>query len=496
MKKKSAGLDNIPNKLLKIAAEVVAPSLTKIFIQSIITGTFPEEWKEARVSPLYKNGAKNDPSNYRPISVIPTVSKIYEKIIYDQLYDYLNTHNLLTHCQSGFRSFHSTLTTLLEATNDWSVNIDNGMLNGVVFIDLKKAFDTIDHEILLLKLSNYGVDSTSLKLFESYLTNRSQKCKVNGELSNSSPLTCGIPQGSSLGPLLFLIYINDLPNCLDMAQPRMFADDTSVSYASASLDEIQNVINSELKNLNSWLIANRLSLNITKTEFMIIGSRQRMNATQNDIAIRMRDREINRADVVKSLGMHIDRHLSWSEHIHKISKKISSAIGALKRARPFISCKTAVQVYTALIQPHFDYCCSVWDELGSTLATKLQKLQNRAARVITRSSYDADAGALLALLQLDNLSIRRKKIKAQLMFKILKGNAPSYLKSLFSVRTLDYDVRNNRSKLNIPKPRTNYLKRSISYSGALLWNNLPQEIRNLPNLSQFKRATNDCYVDI
>ena len=229
---------------------------------------------------------------------------------------------------------------------------------------------------------------------------------------------------------------------------------------------------------------------------MIIGSRQRVNATQNDIAIRIRDREINRADVVKSLGIHIDRHLSWSEHIHKISKKISSAIGALKRARPFISCKTAVQVYTALIQPHFDYCCSVWDELGSTLATKSQKLQNRAARVITRSSYDADAGALLTLLQLDNLSIRRKKIKAQLMFKILKGNAPSYLKSLFSVRTLDYDVRNNRSKLNIPKPRTNYLKRSICYSGALLWNNLPQEIRNLPNLSQFKRATNDCYVDI
>ena len=438
--KKSAGLDNIPNKLLKLAAEVVAPSLTKIFIQSIITGIFHEEWKEARVSPLYKSGAKNDPSNYRPISVIPTVSKIYEKIIYDQLYDYLNTYNLLTHCQSGFRSFHSTLTALLEATNDWSVNIDNGMLNGVVFIDLKKAFDTIDHEILLLKLSNYGVDSTCLKLFESYLTNRSQKCKVNGELSNSSPLTCGIPQGSSLGPLLFLIYINDLPNCLDMAKPRMFADDTSVSYASDSLDEIQNVINSELKNLNSWLIANRLSLNITKTEFMIIGSRQRMNATQNDIAIRIRDREINRADVVKSLGMHIDRHLSWSEHIHKISKKISSAIGALKRARPFISCKTAVQVYTALIQPHFDYCCSVWDELGGTLATKLQKLQNRAARVIARSSYDADADALLTLLQLDNLSIRRKKIKAQLMFKILKGNAPSYLRSLFSVRTCSMRV--------------------------------------------------------
>ena len=137
--------------------------------------------------------------------------------------------------------------------------------------------------------------------------------------------------------------------------------------------------------------------------------------------------QIYKAQCVKSLGMHIDRHLSWSEHIHKISKKISSAIGAFKRARPFISCKTAVQVYTALIQPHFDYCCSVWDELGGTLATKLQKLQNRAARVITRSSYDADAGALLTLLQLDNLSIRRKKIKAQLKFKILKEGLQSVM---------------------------------------------------------------------
>ena len=327
------------------------------------------------------------------------------------------------------------------------------MLNGVVFINPKKAFGTIDHEVLLLKLSNYGVDSTSLRLFESCLTNS----KVNDELSNSSRLTCGIPQGSSFGLLLFFFYINDLLNCLDMAQPRMFADDTSVSDASGSLDEIQNVINSELKNLNSWLIANRLSLNITKTEFVVIGSPQRMNATQNDIAVRIHDREINRVEI-KSLGMHIDRHLSWSEHIHKISKKISSTIGTLKRARPFISCKTAVQVYTALIQPHFDYCCSVWDELGGTLVTKLRKLQNRAARVITRCSYDAHAGTLLTLLQLDNLSIRRKGIKVQLMFKILKGNAPSYLKSFFSVCTLEYDLRNNGSKLHIPKPRTSYLK--------------------------------------
>ena len=159
---------------------------------------------------------------------------------------------------------------MLEATSDWSINIDNGLINGVVFIDLKKAFDTIDHQIMLQKLKNYGIDEMSLTWFESYLTNRTQKCRVNDHFSNSAPVTCGVPQGSNLGPILFLIYINDLPNCLNHATPRMFADDTSISYSASTTSELQNVINSELKKLNSWLITNRLSLNTVKTEFMVI----------------------------------------------------------------------------------------------------------------------------------------------------------------------------------------------------------------------------------
>lgn len=203
--RKAAGLDNIPSRLLKMAGNIIAPSLTLIFIKSINTGIFPTEWKLARVTPIFKKGKRDDPHNYRPISIIPTVAKIFEKTIYDQLCDYLNDNNLLTHCQSGFRSLHSTLTALIEATNSWSVNIDNGLVNGVIFIDLEKAFDTIDHTILVRKLRKYGVDSGSLKWFESYLCDRNQKCSANGHLSNTTPVSCGVPQGSNLGPLLFLV---------------------------------------------------------------------------------------------------------------------------------------------------------------------------------------------------------------------------------------------------------------------------------------------------
>ncbi|CAB3979077.1 Hypothetical predicted protein [Paramuricea clavata] len=177
-----------------MAAQVVAPSLTGIFSASIRTGIFPKEWKASRVTPIFKSNPKSNPSNYRPISIIPAIANIFEKIFSDQLYEYVNTNEILTSCQSGFRSLHSMVTAMLEATSDWSMNIDNGLINGVVFIDLKKAFDTIDHQIMLQKLRNYDIDQMSLTWFESYLTNQTQKCRVNDQLSNSAPVTCGVPQ--------------------------------------------------------------------------------------------------------------------------------------------------------------------------------------------------------------------------------------------------------------------------------------------------------------
>ena len=232
---KVTGLDSISARLLRECPDLISKSLTRIFNQSIVTGIFPDEWKNARITPLFKNAGKRiDPSNYRPISIIPVV----ERIIYDQLHNYLVANNLLSSHQSGFRSLHSTVTTLLEATDSWSLNIDRGFVNTIVFLDLKKAFDTVDHNIL----------------------------------------QCGVPQGTVLGPrLLLLLYINDLPNCLHYSQRKMYADDTSITFASNNVEEINECINSDLEEIRVWLAANELTLNMTKTEFLLIGSRQRLS---------------------------------------------------------------------------------------------------------------------------------------------------------------------------------------------------------------------------
>ena len=231
-------------------------------------GIFPSEWKIARVVPLHKKGSRSFLDNYRPISILPVISKIFEKILYEQLYEYFTTNNLLSEQQFGFRRFHSTSTALLDCTDEWYVNMDRGLYNLAVFLDLKKAFDTVNHDILLAKLELYVIKNTPLMLFKSYLSDRSQQCQVNGQLSTLKYLKYGVPQSLILGPLLFLIYINDLPNCLQHSTARMFADDTNITVSGKSIKEAEVAVNADLNNIREWLLSNRLSLNLVKTEYL------------------------------------------------------------------------------------------------------------------------------------------------------------------------------------------------------------------------------------
>ena len=483
---KATGIDKISCKIIKIAAPAIADSLTYIFNQAITLSTFPDQWKVARVTPLYKSGQRNIPGNYRPISVLPAISKIMERILYNQIYNYLTTFGLLSNSQFGFRKSHSTATALLECTNEWYVNLDRKLFNLVVFIDLKKAFDTVDHQILFKKLQHYGIKGQAHSLLKSYLTNRSQKCQLNGFVSSEQPIKCGVPKGSILGPLLFLLYINDLPECLDNTRPRLFADNTNLTASGESLNDIEIAVNSDLENLRNWLMANKLSLNVAKTEFMLIGPK-RMK-TDSSLNILIENKQIKQVNECKTLGILIDQHLSWNNNTKNICKKVTAGISALRRVKPFVSKETLISIYNAIIRPHFDYCCEVWDVFGKTQSDRLQKLQNRAARVIMSMSNDIDQSTALQTLGWEPLYIMRRKTKAKLMYKVLNKMAPEPLTKLFTYKNeiTNHKLRNISTSLCVPQPRTNSMKNSFMYDGAHLWNSIPNEVRECKTLSLFR----------
>ena len=283
---------------------------------------------------------ESNPNNYRPISVISTVAKVMERIVYDQFYSYLTDKKLLTKYQSGFRSLHSTVTALLGATNQCYFNIDNDMVTAVVFLDLAKAFDTIDHTILLKKLNLYGVHENTVKWFHSYLTGRQQKCEVNGTLSESSFISTGVPRGSISGPLLFLLYINDLPCCLKHSKARMYADDTNITTSASNFNDTEKLVNEDLDSIKQWLLANKLSINVTKTEYILVCSKYKSAQFTRPLNIKLGSDSIERVDASKSLGIYIDEHLTWSAHIDYSAKKISSALGGLKQIRAYVPIDT------------------------------------------------------------------------------------------------------------------------------------------------------------
>ena len=221
-------------------------------------------------------------------------------------------------------------------------------------------------------MNRCGIQGKTLDWFKSYLTNRTQRCSVNGCLSDLTTLKCGVPQGTILGPLFFLIYINDLPNCLSFSIPTMYADDTHITYAGSDLHLIQSSLSHDLEKLSKWLVSNRLTFNATKSEFMLIGSRRRSSTLSDDTQLSIDNVPIEQVPTVKSLGIYIDENLTWYPHIDKLCKKIASTTGAIKRVKPFVPQSNLLNIYNSLVQSHFDYCSLVWGNCGKTLSNKLQ----------------------------------------------------------------------------------------------------------------------------
>ena len=335
---KATGSDNIGPRLLKLAAPFISDSLTYICNQSIINSTFPDKWKEGKVRPLHKNGPKDDTNNYRPISVLPVLSKLLEKHVHDSLMSFLILHNVLHSTQSGFRPNHSCETAVLQMINKFHEAINNGQIIGMVMVDFRKAFDLVDHTLLLKKLRHYKISNETLLWFSSYLLNRKQKVVINNIESTTENIVCGVPQGSILGPLLFLMFINDLPLYTDNVNTDLYADDTTIFQISNSQHFIEQNLQLALRKLSVWCKLNGMLLNTEKTKVMLITTLQkRLHLHDNILNLTFNNDTLKNVDNDKVLGVHIDNNLTWSIHIQFIVKKISSNLWLLSKLIEYLS---------------------------------------------------------------------------------------------------------------------------------------------------------------
>ena len=320
---KSSGVDCLGPRLLKLAAPVISKCVAHMINQSITRGFFPDELKIAKVTPIHKKGDRSDPSNYRPISILPTLSKIYERHVASQIHAYLSTFNLLHVEQSGFRQFHSCQTALTKLVDTWLREMDNGNITGVSFLDFRKAFDLVNHKILIEKLKCYNFHSSTIKWFSSYLENRSQSVQMGNAHSSLAPATCGVPQGSVLGPLLFLTYINDLPLHVKSSNLSLFADDATLHKSARTIDSINLPLNTDVEKIKKWCQENGMIINENKSKCMLLGTSQKLSKENSNIlTIGVNGSTLEHVDCEKLLGVYIDPSLQFSKHIDHVCRSI------------------------------------------------------------------------------------------------------------------------------------------------------------------------------
>ena len=457
--KSSCGYDNISNKHIKYARSVLIKPLTLLINQCLHTGVYPSQLKMSRVKPLFKSGDKSLFSNYRPISLLPSLSKIFERVIFDQLLAYFTNNNLLCLNQFGFRPGHSTELAALRLVDHLITEMDRNRVPTNIYIDLSKAFDTLNHSILLEKLEYYGIADNSLSLLHNYLTDRCQYVEYNGHRSNTLPISTGVPQGSVLGPLLFLIYINDLPMVSDIFNMMMYADDTTI-YCNIDQNVSDEVINMELSKVSQWLAANKLSLNVAKTKFMVFHMHQK---AVNYPDLYLNGNKIERVTQFNYLGLILQANLSWNKHISHISLKVSKTIGILNRLKSIYPRKVLLTLYNTLILPHFNYCILSW---GSVLREnhQLHLLQKKAIRIITNSNYIAHTEPLLKELELLKITCMFILSLWKFYYKLMTNQLPVYfaiMKPVLPQVCTRYEIRN--PVYHLPDIRHAFAQQSLKY---------------------------------
>ena len=488
--KKSTGTDEIGPRLLKLASPFIAESLAFICNLSIRRGSFPDKWKEAKVKPLHKGGPTNDLNNFRPISILPVLSKLFEKHVHESLLAFLEQYKLLYSTQSGFRPKHSCETALLYMVDKWLKALDRGELVGVVLVDFRKAFDLVDHEILLKKLELYKLNHTCLNWFRSYLSDRTQKVSFKNMMSAKKSIIHGVPQGSILGPLLFLLFINDLPLHTN-ALIDLYADDATVYEISRSKEEIERKLQKAVLEIASWCRKNGMVINIDKTKAMLITTRQRRRNIDDNIQILLNDIKLSNVQKEKVLGVEIDNNLLWGEHVRKVTRKMSTNIWLLSKIKRYLSKEHRLMYYKSYIQPHLDYANIVWGSTCKNNLMQIERLQRRACRVILDYNVE-NIHQSMNEIKIMTVTERVFFRKAKFMYKVSNNLIPEYISEMFTKRQANVNVNDSHvlrsmtaNNFLLPKPNTELYKGSLAFSGPVIWSCLETSVKNAPSVESF-----------
>ena len=489
---KATGLDYLSAKLLKLSANVIYPHITKICNNIIGTGNWPSQWKQARVVPIYKSGSPNDLGNYCPISVLPILSKILERHIHNHLYTYLTQWDLILNKQSGFRLGHSCETMLLRFTDYLLEQIDAGNLCGALMIDLRKAFDLVNHKILLNKLSLYGMSKNIMQIFRSYLSNRLQCVSYEGMMSDTQEVTIGVPQGSILGPLFFIIFMNDIVLELKCSSEfEMFADDSTHYTSSKTVHDLNMKLTENSKPICNWISKNEMILNVNKTESMIFGSRIRCKDAFSSFEVSVCDQPITSVECHKLVGIYLDRNILWDNHINKLCQKLRSKLYLFNRIKHFLPHHARIQFFNGIVQPNIDYCASVWGNCSKQMLNRIYIILKQFGRSILniRKATDIDTKTLFTTLNWLPIDEHIKFVQLVQMWKIINNQAPLYLQDNFTTVRQIHDKQtrqNTKTQLYVPKYKLDYGKRTFKYIGSTLWNGLPESLRNIKSIVLFK----------
>ena len=494
---KTCALDPIPTRLLKQCTDLLAPTITSMVNLSLSTGTVPNEWKDAIVLPTLKR--KQDiltKENYRPISNFPFVSKICEKTVAVQFSNHLRENCLIEPFQSGYRANHSTETALLRVFNDILRSIDQRKVTILVLLDLSAAFDTVDHNILLQRLhTRFGISGTALDWFKDYLANRRQRVSVNGSLSDPVQVKCGVPQGSVLGPLLFLAYISPLGDIIRRhgLDFHMYADDTQL-YLAFDFEKSQMAlatIRAAICDINDWLLLNMLKFNNGKTDLCVIGSHQQLSKLNLPLAIHVEQSEMVTDESITNLRVIMDQHLKLDGHVNKVIKVCMFHLRTISKIRRFLTIEACKLLIHALVTSRLDYCNSILYGCNQSVLQRLQLLQNYAARLVYKIPKFCHITPYLKDLHWLPVQARIQFKLLTIVFKCLHGNGPQYLSELLCRKMTRSGLRSaNSIILYIPRTLSraeqSTADRSFSMSGPKLWNQLPVSIQNSCSLDVFK----------